>query len=222
MTVGDDWMSGGVLDLDGAAASKREARGAGPAFDSRGERFMLPVEVPVDVLEPLTDVSQDVALLLQDAVRSSRGDASAADRERTGELLLLTLVANPSMPQQVVDAAKRSAARLFCNEGPTVEVGEGDEVETVARDMDDHGPDCQWTRFVRTRPTLDKIRVLVPWIFREYGVSLGEVFAPPAPADGSGETSSRISPPATGSTPARSGGGRGRKASSASAASSPS
>lgn len=222
--MGDnDWMSGGVLDLDGAAASKREARGKAPEFTTKGERFALPVELPIDVLEPLTDVSQDVALLLQDAVRATRGDATADDRERAGELILLTLVANPEMPRQVVDAAKRACGRLFCDEGPTVEVGEGDEAKTVERDVDSHGTDCQWSRFVRTRPTVDKARVLAPWIFREYGVSLGEVFAPPAAAESSGQTSKRTSRRGTkDSTPEGSGSGREKAASLERAGSSPS
>lgn len=207
--MNQDWVIDGVLDLDAAASARREAQGGEFGVRKGGEFYPLPRELPIDVFAPFAALSQDLALLVQDSWTTIRGNTSAAEKERAGEMILASLIANPALPTQVIHAVKAALGRLLCTE----ERLPGDDV---------HADDCGATRFARARLTDKDLRLLLPGLLAMYGVSLGEVLPPTSGSAGSGGTSKRTSRRGTGSTRGASGGARARRGSSVPAGSSPS
>ncbi|HEY1668510.1 MAG TPA: hypothetical protein VGG54_22695 [Trebonia sp.] len=177
----------GSLDLDAARADRARARAA--RQEGRGETLPiviegatiteLPSEFPLTVLEPLTGVDVDLALIIRSVIQAAK--ANARDQQlAAAELLVNVLAANPQLFAQIIEAAKEMGRRLLGADGYAALVAWGPSWWDVA----------------------DLAKGLMAW----YGMSLGESSPSTRPsAEGSGETSAPISSPVTGSTPADAG-----------------
>ena len=182
---------GPALDLDAAReARQREGRGIPPSLKFDGVSYELPVELPVDVFEPLADLNVDVSLLVRMALDAYNGAQDAGESANLALLdtLIDLVVANPKLPTELVDAVKTGARRLL-------------------------GDDC-YEALVAWRPTVGDLAAIAKHLGRQYGVGLGE--ASPS-SDSSGDTETTSKPTSTGTaraqTSGRSGGTRKRQGS---------
>lgn len=167
-----------VIDLDAERkqrAAAREGRGDGLPVRIGGEVIAtLPVELPIDVLEPLRSLDSDLTLILRSAMQAVKGGDRNAQIE-AGELVIDVLAANPALPVQVLDTVTEVAKNLLTGPG--------------------------FTALMAARPSREDIAAFAKGVFRFYGVSLGESSAPNDSSEGSGETSSTTSGPTSESTP---------------------
>ncbi|MER5322318.1 hypothetical protein [Streptosporangium roseum] len=184
------------MDLDAERetrwAAAQAARGgeAGPEPLKFGGKVIayLPPEFPIDVLEPLTDVDVDTALLVRSVLDVyNSGDKAQSVEELLG-LLVDLVVTNPKLPAQLVTAIKNMGRRLLGDEG--------------------------YGEFVKVRPSLQDAGALVKGLGKKYSLSSGNSSASSAGSNG-GTTSTPTSPTTTpDSISAESGGDQGRPASS--------
>jgi len=178
------------IDLDADAAKREAAHPEGIPVRHGGRTFLLPAELPADVLEPLLSVDLDLASVVASAADVARRAEGADERAVGMEVVLDALLSRPTLPIDALRAARACLERLF-------------------------GPE-QWASWLETRPSLPAYGRLIRHLVRTYGVSLGEAFGSPAPSGAGGATSRPTSPPPTGSTPEASGNGRANPVSSAS------
>lgn len=177
------------LDIDSLRAAKREARQQAPGVTIGGRRLDLPIELPADVLEPLTTLNMDVSVLIRQALdaRDTGGGDEASNLKLMGAVVDM-IVVNPSLPRDLVEAVKEMGRRLFGGEG--------------------------YTYLVAQRLTLPELGLIAKYVLGQYGVSLGESFGSSSSSAEAGTTSKPTSPRAIpGSTSAASGSRRARKAS---------
>lgn len=178
------------LDLDAARTARREALQQAPGIKLGGRRIELPVELPVDVLEPLSTLDMDVSLLIRQALDAR---AQAKENDEATNLALMgavidMLVVNPALPRDVVEAVKEMGRRLLGAEG--------------------------YAHLVSCRLTLPDLGVIAKYLFAQYGVGLGESSGSSSSSGQAGTTSKPTSRRAIqGSTSATSGSRRTRKAS---------
>lgn len=137
------------FDLDRHRAARREARHV-PALRMEGKRYELPIELPVDVFEPLTQLNMDVSVLIRQVLDVRK---QAEENDESANLAIMSavidmLVVNPKLPQDLVEAVKEMGRRLL-----------GDEAYAV---------------LARSRPSKDDLGDLVKYLAGQYGVSLGE------------------------------------------------
>lgn len=178
------------FDLDAARAARREKKKA-PTLRIGGTRYELPAELPVDVLAPLTDVDMDVALLVRQ-VLDARRLAEEQDNPAAANVAMLDaavdlLVANGSLPQELIDAAKTGARRLL-----------GEDAYAALLDF---------------RPSLGDLVAILKYLGRQYGVGLGEASPSSDSSEGTGTTSKPTSSGSTKPTSGRSGRSRARQVS---------
>lgn len=166
---------GSILDLDARRAAAREAREA-PALTLGGQRIELPIELPIDVLEPLLEVKADVSVLIRQ-VLDARDNEDGAGMAVMGAVLDM-LIVNPSLPRELIDAIKEMVRRLAGDDG--------------------------YAALLAFRPTAPEIKELAGWAIRQYGVGLGEASPSSDSSEGTGTTSKPTSKPATAKTSARS------------------
>jgi hypothetical protein len=176
-----------VLDLD----AKREQRAA--AREGNGEPLSIKMggkivatldpEFPLDVLEPLRAIDQDLALLLRQAITMAQG----GDTINATGLVIDLLASNPRLPTIFLDTLRECAVRLFGEEGVAA--------------------------LIEFRPSREDIGELAKGVSRFYGLSLGEASPSSASLETDGETSSATSSGTTDSTPVASTPKRRRKAS---------
>jgi hypothetical protein len=131
-------------------AARREGEnptGVSVLFD--GKDYLLPVELPAAVLDPLVDGDLDLAGLIKVAYDASRDQSRPAEsRDEMQSLIWETLAAKPDLPVSVIRAIRDSLALLF-------------------------GAD-QWASFQASEPSLADMGALVVGLVSEYGVGLGE------------------------------------------------
>ncbi len=152
------------FDLDSARSARTEV-GPAPAVRLGGVRHELPRELPIDVLEPLTTINVDVSVLVRqvlDARNAAKDSGEAVGEEILGAVIDM-LVLNPSLPTEIVEAAKEMARRLM-------------------------GPDA-YAALVAFRPTVADLGALAKHIGRLYGVRLGEASRSSDSSADSGTTS---------------------------------
>lgn len=163
------------------ARLRAERRGA------RGETLMLrdgdlaiaelAAEFPLDVLEPLTSVNLDIALLIDEAMTMSAAQDQAT-QVASLDTISKILAANPDLFKDLIGAIKEMTSRLLGEEG--------------------------YVAFIGTRPSpwdvVDMAKGLLSW----YGVSLGES-SPPSESSNGGAISQPTSSTTTDSTPLESG-----------------
>lgn len=175
--------SGAVrIDLDAAAAARREELGA-PEIEVtfRGRPYRLPVELPLEAVEPLAELGE-----MEDLT-----EEQAAGPDGVKQLRL------------VKTRFESGLAMLFCNEMPRPEPADDGTVT--------HGSGCQWAEFKRSAPSLEDLTALWNGLFAAYGTTMGEALASWRSAASDGAPSKRTSSGGTGSTRGRSGAGRARK-----------
>jgi hypothetical protein len=164
-----------------ARAARREGadpRGVPVTFD--GREYLLPAEVPAQVLDPLLDGDLDLVGLIKVAYDASKdARATETDRDRMQEVIWETLAAKPDLPVTVIRAIRDSLALLFGAE--------------------------QWEAFQASQPSLPDMGALVVGLVSEYGVGLGEALRSGNSSIPAGTTLSPTSSGSTGSTPVTSG-----------------
>ncbi len=178
------------LDLDAARTGRREGGKKVPSLRISGTRYELPVELPVDVLAPLTEVNMDVSLLIRQVLdaRNEAVENGAAANEAILDAVVNMLIANPNLPTELVDAVKTMASRLLGDEG--------------------------YAALVAYRPTVGDLGAIAKHLGRQYGVGLGEASPSSDSSEGTGTTSNPTSPASTpATTSGRSGKPRARRAS---------
>jgi hypothetical protein len=137
-------VSDPVIDLDAHRAARREAKGDAPLLRLGGQTVTLPVELPLDVFEPLTTVNVDLALVLSLAMNADGPDRDAAVIRTFVDLV----AANPELLHEVLGAAKEITRRVVGDEG--------------------------YAALIEWRPTLDDAKYLLIHLGKVYGISLGE------------------------------------------------
>lgn len=150
---------------------------------------VLPAELPIDVLEPLTSIDLDLALFFRQAmslaIASQRGDA-AGNLEAWGVVTDI-LVHSPNLPASVKAAAAEAAQRLLNQPGY---------------------PDA-YSQFCAGRPSPQDWVELFKLAVDRFGSGLGELLPPPSASPESsgngGTTSNTTSNAGTDSTPEVSG-----------------
>lgn len=173
-----------VLDLDSERRTRAAAReGAGEPLPVRlgGEVVAtLPPELPLAVLEPLQEISDDLTLLIRQAMQMARTDSTnAADAWQAAELVIDVFVSSPELPAKILGIIRRCAANLLTEEGLAA--------------------------LLAQRPSANDIAALAKGVFRYYGISLGEASASSDSSTDGGGTSNTTSSGSSGSTPAVSG-----------------
>jgi hypothetical protein len=179
-------MTMDVLDLDQARnmrAAAREGRNKPLPIRIGGEEIAtLPVEFPIDVLEPLTDVADDLMVVVSHVMsmmREQNKPEAQAMLEATN-LVIDVLAGSPDLPTKFVGVIKTVGQRLLGEDG--------------AR------------RFMAARPSKDDVAAFAKGVMQYYGVSLGEVLRSSDSSTSDGQTSSTTSKPtSTDSTPEASG-----------------
>jgi hypothetical protein len=172
------------LDFDAQRSANAEANEHSPGVKIGGEKLALPVELPVDVLQPLLNLDQDVIYLAKQAI-----DARASnDVDAIVASVVDMLVAHPTLPRDAVETVTTMARRLFGEEG--------------------------YEKLVAARLTLPEIGRLAKYLGKRYGVGLGEALRPSESSEGSGTTSRPTSSASTTSTSAKSRGGRAKRTAS--------
>jgi hypothetical protein len=148
-----------MLDLDQARRERAEARkSAAAAQEGRGDTLViqfggeqiavLEPELPLDVLEPLRTVSEDIGLLIRFTLSvAEKGGAEDAQREAM-KLFLDLFGSNPNLGGDLVDVVSGIGRRLLTDEG--------------------------FERFMAQRPSREDIVFLASGVIKWYGVSPGE------------------------------------------------
>jgi hypothetical protein len=176
-----------ILDLDAdreRRAAEREGGNKGLPIRMGGRVVAtLPPEFPMDVIEPLRAVDQDLALLLRQAMMMAQG----GDTLNATGLVIDLLAANPNLPSIFLDTIRECGTRLLGEEG----------IEAL----------------IEYRPSKDDLAALAKGVSRYYGFSLGEASPSSTSPEAGGETSSATSSESTDSTPEDSGKPRRKKAS---------
>jgi hypothetical protein len=161
-----------ILDLDAARehrAAKREGQGKGLPVRIGGEVIAtLPVELPIDVFEPLTKIDDALMLLLREAMQIASGPDAAKKWEATS-LVVDLLATTSNLPMTVIEVIKGIAVNLLGQEG--------------------------FNKFMKARPAREDIAEAIKGVFRFYGVSLGEALPSSASSESDGGTSSTTSEP---------------------------
>lgn len=173
-------------DLDARRRARSQARAA--RQEAQGETLPivlggaviaeLPAEFALDVLEPLTQLDLDMALLVQQAI----ANATATDAARANmELIVNILAANPNLPREFVHAVKEIGKRLLGEDG--------------------------YDAFMAARPTPWDVAALASDVFSWYGLTLGEAWGSSTSSQTTvdGGTSNSISKTGSESTPGESG-----------------
>ncbi|GAA2691789.1 hypothetical protein GCM10010412_082290 [Nonomuraea recticatena] len=184
------------LDLDSARAERGAAAAAFFPLRFRGEQIcMLPTELPLDVLEPLTEIAVDIPLVVRTAIDAAKGQSPEQATMSVLDMIVDQLIMNKRLPDQLMVAAKNMARRLLGEDG--------------------------YTRFLAARPSVPDVVALVQGLMRIYRLRLGE--SSPSSGSSNGGTISTPTSPTTipASTPAELGGAPASPASSESVASSP-
>lgn len=169
-----------MLDLDQsradrAAAAAREGRGVGLPIKVGGTVVAtLPVEFPLDVLEPLRVIDfDDLPMLFREAYDAATGDATRT--EEAGLLLLDLLVSRPGLPANLFGAAVQVAKNLLGEEG--------------------------FAALAASRLSRQDVAAIIAAAARHFGVSLGESSRSTDSPESDGPLSSAISSGSTDSTP---------------------
>lgn len=172
-----------ILDLDADRASRaaqREGKGASLPIRFGGEKIAdLPVELPLDVLLPLREIDEDLALMFRTVMQMASQQTGEASRMDATNLVVDLLVSNPNLPTVMLDTAAQIGRNLLTVEG--------------------------YDKFIAQRPSREDIGALIKGVFRYYGVSLGEASAPSDSSDSGGATSNTTSSSTSDSTPEVSG-----------------
>lgn len=170
-----------VIDLDAERAlraAQREGKRKPVPIRVGGETIaVLPVELPLDVIEPLRSLDSDITLVLRYAVQAYQGQGQ--QRMDAAETVVDLLASNPNLPVNVLDAITMIARNLLGNEG--------------------------FEKFKASRPSGNDIVALAKGVLRFYGVSLGESLPPSDSSTPAGEISNTTSEPTSASTPETSG-----------------
>lgn len=168
------------LDLDALRSARAELRSV-PGITIGGKRLELPPELPLDVLEPLTSINVDIAVLIRQVLDARRENSDQAN-EAILDVVVDQLVVNPSLPAELIGAVKLMASRLFGEEN--------------------------YAHLVAQRLYLKDLGEIAKFVFRRYGVRLGEASPSSDSSEGTGTTSKPTSPGATKKTSGTSGGRR--------------
>lgn len=179
-----------MLDLD-AQRKQRAAKREGQKKDQPiviGGKIIatLPVELPIDILEPLRELDGDITLLLREAMQTAKAGGGAAARASATDLVIDLLASNPALPVNALDIITKIAKNLLTEEG--------------------------FAGLMEARPSREDYAALVSGIFKFYGLTLGEALpSSDSSTDGQGtgetggETSRGTSSTTSDSTPEPSG-----------------
>lgn len=170
-------MTDHFIDLDAARRETEQPEGLPVRF--KGEEFILPAELPVDVFDPILSDDFDLVGLVRDGM--SRYKAAKTVEEGGGAKVSIativtdTLFDRPTLPVEIVKTIFAVFEALFGSE--------------------------EYARFKQTRPSLNDYQRLTTALFKAYGTSLGEAFASPDSSGSDGATQKETSEITASSTP---------------------
>ncbi|GAA2411799.1 hypothetical protein GCM10010404_82150 [Nonomuraea africana] len=166
------------LDLDLDAARAERGAAAADYFPLKFRKKVicqLPTELPLDVLEPLTNVAVDLGLIFRTAIDAAKAQSPEAATMSVLDMAVDQFITNKHLPDQLMVAAKDMAKRLLGDDG--------------------------FTAFLAARPSIHDVVALIKGLMRIYRLRLGES-SPSSDSSSGGTTSTPISPITTpGSTP---------------------
>ncbi|WP_433541989.1 hypothetical protein ACQP10_38200 (plasmid) [Streptosporangium sandarakinum] len=176
-----------MLDLDAERNERMEAaraaRGeeAGPEPVRLGGQViaLLPAELPIDVLEPITRVKVDTALLFRSVMDAYKSRDEAESTAALVDMLVDLVIMNPDLPAELVEAVKEMGRRILGADG--------------------------YEKFVAARPSLQDGGALIKGLAKKYSMSSGKSSPSSATLSG-GTTSTPISATTSESTSTASGG----------------
>ncbi|MFD9948749.1 hypothetical protein ACFWYW_47140 [Nonomuraea sp. NPDC059023] len=158
------------MDLDAARRARTTTKGDPEPLVLGGQTIcMLPTELSLDVLEPLTAVNVDIALLIRNVIDAFKSDNAEESGLKLLDAVVDLVVLNPKLPAELVAAAKEMLRRLLQDDG--------------------------YEAFVAERPSKEDVAELVRGLFRKYGWGLGE--SKPSSAGSSDGTTSTPTGPTT-------------------------
>ncbi|GAA3614583.1 hypothetical protein GCM10022419_119720 [Nonomuraea rosea] len=106
-----------MLDLD-AARAERTAAGDPFPLRFRGQiSCTLPPELPLDALEPLTEIDVDIALIFRTAIDAFKGQDADAATVSVLDTVIDLLVMSKKLPDEVLEAVKKIGRRLMGDQG---------------------------------------------------------------------------------------------------------
>lgn len=173
------------LDLDAQRTARAEITGT-PHITIGGRQLDLPPELPIDVLEPITEVNADVAIVFRQLLDARQTGGADANEEMVGAVINM-VISKPELPTELITAIKTMARRLF-----------GDD---------------NYDHLVAQRPSKEDLGAIAKYLVRRYGVGLGESSPSSDSSEGTGTTSKATSSTTTTSTSAASGRSRTKRAS---------
>lgn len=167
-----------LIDLDAEAARREITNPDGLPVRFRGEEYLIPAELPVDVFDPFLEPGFDLAGLIREAIAEAK-EPGIAGEKGIDEVVIDLVFNRPDLPVKIINAVYSAYEILF-------------------------GPE-QYARFRQARPSLPDYMALTRGLFRVYGTSVGEAFASVDSSETSGLTQKPTLPASTGSTPEPSG-----------------
>jgi hypothetical protein len=158
-------MTANVIDLDAARREVEQPEGMPLIF--KGEDFLLPAELPVDVFDPFLSDEFDLTGLIRDAMAKYKASGEGDGKPSIATAVTDTLFGRPSLPIEIAKAIFGAFEALFGAE--------------------------DYARFKALRPSLGDYQRLTSALFKAYGASLGEAFASPDSSASDGATQKETS-----------------------------
>ncbi|MER5649598.1 hypothetical protein [Streptosporangium sp. NPDC002524] len=156
-----------MLNLDAARAARTAERGPEPLMFGGTIICELPPELPVDVLEPLTAINVDVALIFRTAIDAFKSQDEDRATMSVLDGLVDVLVINKDLPDEVMAAVREMGRRLLGDAG--------------------------YEAFLAARPSVMDVAELVKGLLGLYRLRLGESLSSSVTSSG-GTTSTPTSP----------------------------
>lgn len=146
------------IDLDAAAAARQEATGQHVEVTWKGHDYVLPIEQPMDVGRHFNKLSR-----YSDSDPSELPDGATVDAQ-----------GRPVLTVDVLDQIQNDGLSvLFCDEHD-LPMPDDDHPGAAAL----HSADCQWRRFLASRPTREDRNELIAALSQAYGSTQGEARGP--------------------------------------------
>lgn len=166
------------LDLDQerqSRAGQREGSGKPLPIWFGGKKIAeLPVELPLNVIAPLRQIDDTIALVIRQAMSLATNNDAAA-KWQASELVIDMLASSPDLPVKLLQVVEEISKNLLTEEGLAA--------------------------FLDARPSFQDIAALAKGVLRHYGISLGESSASSDSSTDGGGTSNTTSSDTSDSTP---------------------
>lgn len=164
-----------MIDLDAILGES-----ADKALRYKGHEFALPGELPGACLAPFLDEDLNIAGIIADLINAD--DDAGDDSDGFIDTLIKTLLARPSLPVQLIEAAKTALDELL-----------------------EYGGEGKAAEFHALKPSVPAYAATAVNLGKDYGLGIADFFSSAESSESGGEDSKQTSSPTTDSTPEVSG-----------------